>query len=394
MNRNILYLILSFAALLALSIACEDILSGGRDDGTEFAVSVRDAELPADAGSMFVKVAASGNWSLSLTTDDDSAPWGELSVASGSGNKSNVVLTYEKNTSEASRSMNIVLASADGRKQSACTVVQNPAQSGGNGGVTVPSGDPDPVCGWLELPAMDENPVFFTHYQTIGSTEIRSWSFLWDDDALVSHWVAYPLNAWMIGNGSRTDAWGLDPKLPRDRQPVLYSGFKGGYDRGHQLPSADRLFPAANRETFYGTNMTPQLGGLNQKSWANLETKVREWSKSFDTLYVVTGCVVEGSTKFAQDNDGKNVTVPVGYYKALLGYKKNATFGITLQTSGYTSIAFWFDHEAYSGDYMNMAMTVDALEEKTGEDFFVNLPAAIGQEKADKVESTRDNWWK
>ena len=113
-----------------------------------------------------------------------------------------------------------------------------------------------------------------------------------------------------------------------------------------------------------------------------------------DTLYVVTGCSVEGSTAYALDNEGKKVTVPTGYYKALLGYKKAGTIGITSQTGGYTGCAFWFDHKAYSGNVMNQSMTIAELEEKTGVDFFVNLPSVIDQELARKVETTKDSWWK
>ena len=89
------------------------------------------------------------------------------------------------------------------------------------------------------------------------------------------------------------DDWDYDPLVPRDEQPTLFHGYDGGYDRGHQLPSADRY--TDNPSTFYFTNMTPQLGSLNQKIWANFEVQVRAWARACDTLYVVTGCVLEGS---------------------------------------------------------------------------------------------------
>ena len=109
---------------------------------------------------------------------------------------------------------------------------------------------------------------------------------------------------------------------------------------------------------------------------------------------MVTGCVVEGSTSYAYDNEGKKVTAPVGYYKALLGYQKSPAVGITAQTHGYTGVAFYFENRAYSGNnYKANAMTIDELEAKTGVDFFVNLPAAIGSDLAGKVESTKDNYW-
>lgn len=253
---------------------------------------------------------------------------------------------------------------------------------------------------WLELPETKENDGldFYTHDQITDGKSIRSWSFDYDPKALLSHWIAYPLNKKLRGNGSRSDQWGLDPKVPASQQPVLYTTYKSSngkkYDRGHQIPSADRLDYAANVKTFYFTNMTPQLSGLNQASWANLETRVREWSESFDTLYVVTGCTVKGSTEVVYDNDGKAVTVPAGYYKALLGYKKSGAVGNSAQNDGYIGCAFWFDHVDYSGDFMAKAISISELEEKTGVNFFVNLPSQIDAAKAKTVEETKDSWWK
>lgn len=253
---------------------------------------------------------------------------------------------------------------------------------------------------WLELPETkdDDGLDFYTHDQITDGKTIRSWSFDYDSKALLSHWIAYPLNKKLKGSGSRSDQWGLDPKVPASKQPVLYTTYKSNngkkYDRGHQLPSADRLDYDANVKTFYFTNMTPQLSGLNQASWANLETRVREWSESFDTLYVVTGCSVKGSTEVAYDNDGKAVTVPTGYYKALLGYKKSGSVGNSSQNGGYIGCAFWFDHVDYAGDFMTKAMSISELEEKTGVNFFVNLPAATDAAKAKAIEENRDSWWK
>ncbi len=396
MLRKFCYLIYVLSGLLMLSLSsCEDVLP---EDG-EFRVSVRMSgdQLPYTAGSAFVSVTASGEWTLALEAKDDAGLWGTLGQYAGTGSKANIMFSYEANASDESRAMDIVLASRKGSRTERFTVVQGSQQGGGetpeppvNPGQPA---QPDKVTEWLELPAMGEDPYFYTHSQTLGSKEVRSWSFLWDYDALVSHWVAYPINSFTIGSGSRTDKWGLDPKISRECQPVLYSGFKGGYDRGHQIPSADLLTYNANVTTFYGTNMTPQLGSLNQKTWANLEMQVRTWANAFDTLYVVTGCTVKGSTKVAYDNDGKSVTVPTGYYKALLGYKKTGTLGITGTTGGYTAIGFYFDHAGYSGDYMNMAMTIEALEAKVGEDFYVNLPKKIGSDMAKRVETTKDNYW-
>ena len=245
---------------------------------------------------------------------------------------------------------------------------------------------------WLELPQTkeDDGLDFYSHDMVADGKSMRSWSFDYDPEALLSHWVAYPLNKELSGRGSRTDQWGYDPLVPVEDQPSLYKSYKGDWQRGHQLPSADRLNYDDNVKTFYFTNMTPQNGGLNEGVWADLETRVREWSNQFDTLYVVTGCSIEGSTEVALDNDGKSVTVPVGYYKALLGYSKDGSVGISSETGGYTGCAFWFDNKPYSGGYMDQAMTITELEKKVGLDFFVNLDPAV----AEKVENVQDSWWK
>lgn len=252
------------------------------------------------------------------------------------------------------------------------------------------------VPAWLELPATkkDDGLDFYVHTHVVNGKSMRNWSFDYDPEALLSHWIAYPLNKDLIGRGSRTDVWDYDPLVPVTKQPSLFKSYKGDWQRGHQLPSADRLDYDANVSTFYFTNMTPQNGQLNEGVWAELEQKVRDWSAEFDTLYVVTGCSIIGSTEVATDNDGKAVTVPVGYYKALLGYKASGDLAGSAANDGYTGCAFWFDNAPYTGKYMDKVMTISDLEKKTGVDFFVNLPAQTDDAKATAVETTVDPWWK
>lgn len=66
--------------------------------------------------------------------------------------------------------------------------------------------------------------------------------------------------------------------------------FATTYNRGHQLPNADRKVSSlANKQVYYYSNMTPQIASFNSPIWAALEGNVRtKWICS-DTLYVVTG---------------------------------------------------------------------------------------------------------
>ena len=258
---------------------------------------------------------------------------------------------------------------------------------------------------WMELPATStfDKLDFFCHMMDLDGRTIRNYSFYWDYDNLVARWVAYPLNKTYIGTGKRSDAWNLDPLLSTDMQPVLYSTFtegnNGWYARGHQIPSADRYSGNSNPQTFYATNMTPQDDGFNSGIWAKLEGKVRDWAKSgsdADTVYVATGCVVDGAEYYCFDNYGKKVTVPTGYFKAILRYAPSSA--ITQSTGGYMGCAFYFDHKNYpsSTPLKSVAMSIDELESRTGIDFFVNLPSAAGKTVAEAVESAdpaRNSWW-
>lgn len=378
--------------------------SGGKEDVLPPTVEVKTAVVEAGGYSQFIYVKASSSWRITITSVDGGEPvdWIIADPSSGSGDM-DVTLKVEENKSEKERSAVITVENSAGKasktisqKAKGSEVKPDPTPSGGN---------LSPKTGWMELPAIPEGMDAFTHSMTVGSVSTRNYSFLWDYDNLVAPWVAYPLCKWNIGNNiKRTNAWGLDPLLPEGKQPVLYRGFSKGnngwYARGHQIPSADRLTSyESNSMTFYGTNMTPQIqDGFNGDIWATLEGKVRSWANSSDTLYVVTGCVIdypEGQTvKYALDNYGKKVTVPTAYYKVVLRYMKNSTVGY----SGYSACAVWLDHKVYSSSSISSSysMSVDDLEKKTGIDFFVNLPAKVGEETAAKIEAedpAKVSWW-
>ena len=382
--------------------------SGGKEDVLPPTVEVKTAVVEAGGYSQFIYVKASSSWRITITSVDGGEPvdWIIADPSSGSGDM-DVTLKVEENKSEKERSAVITVENSAGKASK--TISQKGKKS-----EIKPDPDPTPEpkpneTGWLELPSVPAGTDFFAHSMTIGSVKTRNYSFIWDYDNLVAPWVAYPLSRWNVGTGSRSDEWGLDPLLDEDKQPVLhfrgYSvGNSGRYDRGHQLPSADRpnigTDPKKNPNamTFYGTNMTPQLNGFNGGIWANLEGKVRSWAKGSDTLYVVTGCVVDypkGETvKYALDNNGKKVTVPTAYYKAVLRYMKSSTVGY----SGYSACAVWLDHKVYSTKTIDSSysMSVDDLEEKLGIDFFVNLPAKVGEDVAARIEAEDPKdvaWW-
>ena len=353
-------------------------------------VSIPLKTVEAKASSQFVTVEAAGAWDLTIDFGEAEEAWANVEPASGEGRRSDIVFSWERNTGEAARNCTLTVTSKGGKSASA-TFTQKGTSGSGGGTTGITSDTPG---GWLELPATNDPDLYFIkHDMTRGGRTVRNYSYYYSTDDRLAVWVAYPLNRGLIGTGGRTDDWGYDPKIPSKYQPTLFKAYSG-YQRGHQLPSADRYGSGINETTFYFTNMTPQKGELNEVAWAALEGMVRDWSGSVDTLYVVTGADIHGSTKKAYDNNGNAVTVPVGYFKALLA--RGIKDGSANKTGGYAGIGFYFEHRRYSKDksaIMEQSMTIDELERMTGYDFFVNLPARVGESVAAQVESEVISWW-
>ena len=363
-------------------------------ESSSLEVSVKTPVVDSGKGQMFVNVKCDGRWTLALVdaVDGKDVDWASLSVTSGSDNKSNVVLSYQVNASEQSRKLDIVLD--DGLHWVACSVEQM-----GSGKQPEPEPDPAPDkelpnTGWLELPAMDDPGLgYYSHSFKMNGKTYRNYSFGWSQEDRVALWVAYPLcKLYTNGSAGRTNEWALDPLLGED-SAAPFGGYAGSYARGHQLPSADRqCCYEANAQTFYGTNMTPQLNAHNEGIWADLEGRVRGWANTSDTTYVVTGVVVSPSSKKEKDSYGKSVTVPDAYFKAVLKYSKSSTLGM------WNAAAFYLEHKAYSGNVgKEHSMSVDKLEEITGIDFFVNLSAKLGDDQAAAIEAADPSkssvWW-
>ena len=391
---------LSILSSLLILCSCGGASTGAKGAEGELLLSVPKMELEAKASQQFIKVTAYASWTLDFDFAGEQA-WARVDKPSGNVSASDIVLSWDAYDGEdESRSFTLTLKSAGKEVSSVVTQKADARPAPGPGPITDIKSDP--VANWMELPAMGEeaNLYFITHDMSLSDgSNCRNFSIYYDIDAKISSWAAYPLNSKLMGTGSRSDEWGYDPKVPAKYQATLFSGYKPDdngtrYDRGHQLPSADRPLWEPNVATFYFTNMTPQINELNGRAWANLEGKVRSWANQFDTLYVVTGADYKNSDTVAYDNNYEPVTVPVGYYKALLGYKKSGTIGNS--TGGWLGIAFYFEHRSYSNsDVMSkQSMTIDELEDRLDIDFFVNLPDRVGQEMAGKIESTKDSWWK
>lgn len=380
--------------ITGLAVSCGETIAPVTYD---LAISTKESQVSSDDGFVYVTINAQGDWTIDLQNPEGGrCDWATMDPASGTGIPPAARLRYSQNESEESRVVILVLK-ADGMQATAS--VEQLGQAAVP--VTPQTGAPDVAAfDWLELPETKANDgcTFLAHdmegkaYISEAKSGVRNWSCYWSFNEHVSYWVAYPHNQALIGKGSRTDVWGIfDPMIPASMQPNMGSTYGGGWTRGHQIPSADRYNTAANKSTFYPTNMTPQEYNFNAKIWANLEQKIREYAVSSDTLYVVTGCVLDGSTTYSGSNSGFTVKVPAAYFKAALQKSTSTSVG----RSGWRAAAWYLPHDSgiASGRFTDYVMTVDALEAKLGYDLFVNLPAKVGKTLADQIEADC-NWAK
>ena len=183
---------------------------------------------------------------------------------------------------------------------------------------------------------------------------------------------------WM-GKKWSGDPFQKDPDVDADCQPPVTREFStSGYDRGHIVASEDRVYSQdANGQTFYMTNMYPQMHSFNAGIWADMEKLVRNFltydmstqaSHAKDTLYVCKGGTIDSSDQILNHTENGYI-VPKYFFCAVL--LKNA--------KGYQAIGFWFRHSAYgsSETVKGHVVNIKRLEELTGLDFFCNLPDDI-----------------
>lgn len=177
---------------------------------------------------------------------------------------------------------------------------------------------------------------------------------------------------------SRDDNFREDPEITTGSATLAdYRG--SGFDRGHLAPAADMAFSVKTMdESFYLSNMSPQRSEFNRGIWKDLESQVRNFAISEGDIYVVTGPILP--VKKTLTIGASKVTVPERYYKVVWD-----------RTPPEKMIGFILQNSGSSQSLQSFAVTVDAVEEATGLNFFSEIP----QPQQEQLESTLTiNAWK
>ena len=364
--------------LFILFITCSTAISCSEQDSPELPdnsgntnqgiASIDQTQINANGGGFIIRVKADGTWQAS-----SSETWCTLSRTSGNGNGS--ISGYMKANTGAERSVIITITA--GKEEAKFTL----KQLAGNGSNPVP--DPEKPSGYasmLEIPALKGGSMnqFITHTTKRNGKDYPTYSLEYSYKYKHSYWIAYRFDNTTGGNVGRNEAYKPDPELHSQYAAKHNDYTNSGYTRGHLCASSDRQYSKeANQQTFYMSNISPQSGnGFNQSgsAWNTGEDKVQAWgyniSRSTDTLYVVKGGTIgEGMIKGYIKNE---IAIPKYFFMAVLFRSGD----------NYKAIGFYMPHENLKDDPdkkdpKKYLMSIDALEQETGIDFFHNLPDNI-----------------
>ncbi len=184
----------------------------------------------------------------------------------------------------------------------------------------------------------------------------------------IPNWVSWELTAdETTGDVDRTNKFYNDPEI--EGCPDSWDYSYSGYDRGHMAPAGDMKWDSkAMEETFFLSNICPQVKSLNTGSWKNLEEKCRLWAQIDRRIYIVCGPVIDD--KPLELIGESKVWVPKRFFKVIIAPYSTPARGI----------GFIMPNGKVVGGMQACAVTIDEVERVTGHDFFASLPDDLENE--------------
>ena len=159
----------------------------------------------------------------------------------------------------------------------------------------------------------------------------------------------------MTGPAKRKDDFRPDPKVTPACSATLadYATVGKTHDRGHMSPAGNNTQdPTIMSESFFLSNMEPQVANNNRGIWKQLETYEREWAKQPGTdYYIISGGIFDPGFQ----KTGNGLGIPTRLYKIIIE-KNSKKVKAYLMPNGPLPVA----------DLPKYETTVIAVEQATG----------------------------
>ena len=262
----------------------------------------------------------------------------------------------------------------------------------------------------LSIPHLDAANQYVEHTVNYNDNEILNYALEWVEDKRHAAWVAFSFDAETSQknvNRSDDDAWMPDPFVPTSPEESDHKN--DGFDKGHLCASEDRVYNrTANEQTFYYTNISPQMNSFNGGYWITFEKLLQSWARSgnYEHIYVAKGGTMNNlltdftGTQEAADGrlpqtDANGLTrhglaCPAYYFMAILAQEGNNYQAIGFLVEHKDDYGYSNNHQAPVDVTQTHALSIDELEEQTELDFFCNLPDNVETE----VEASyQENAW-
>ena len=184
----------------------------------------------------------------------------------------------------------------------------------------------------------------------------------------------------LTGSAVRRNKFAPEPLLAGHPRSEL-ADYKGsGRDRGHQAPAGNQSHDQKLKdETFFLSNMAPQVPAFNQRIWAQLEDLTRDWVRDgkVTVAHISTGglfydpaeenpATADGFIEFSAIGPGQ-VAEPTHFYKVVVGKDSD---------NSWRAIGFVIENRSFPApfDFTKFIQPIDWIEERTGLDFMPELP--------------------
>ena len=179
------------------------------------------------------------------------------------------------------------------------------------------------------------------------------------------------------GKSKRKDDFRVDPDISKQHQSTLDDYAGEAYDRGHLVPAGDNTQnDDVMSESFFLSNMVPQVPNHNRGIWKQLETAVRIWVNEGKDIYVITGTFYNKEHK----QIGKRVGVPDYMWKVIIDAKSKK------------GIAFWFPNAPLPvEDLPKYVVSIDEIEKKTSINFSPKMPEKL-QKALESAKANPSEW--
>ncbi|NGX26768.1 MAG: Nuclease, partial [Chlamydiae bacterium] len=106
-----------------------------------------------------------------------------------------------------------------------------------------------------------------------------------------AHWVYHKLTSASLEQKTSREECDFkeDPFIPEHIRTTKSDYHGSGYDRGHLCPAADCSSQKAMEDSFFLTNISPQIPAFNRGYWKKLENHARDLTKQYRAVHVFSG---------------------------------------------------------------------------------------------------------